>query len=153
MVQPLRASWRNGSDADEGEAAFYDLVIIGGGPAGLAPPSTARRRGCERCWSSPARPAGRRGQAPASKTTSLSQRLSGADLARRATVQARRFGAEIVTTQEWSKSADEPYRTPPLRRHRAPLFRVLIASGMEVRRLEAPGIADLEGAASTMGPP
>ena len=49
---------------------FYDLIVIGGGPGrASAPPCTAPRRGCARCWSSAPRPAARPGRARGSRTT------------------------------------------------------------------------------------
>ena len=47
---------------------FYDLIVIGGGPAS-APRCTARPRGCARCWSSEPPPAARPGRARGSRTT------------------------------------------------------------------------------------
>ena len=52
---------------------FYDLIVIGGGPAGLAPRCTAPPRGCAPCWSSAPPPAGRPGRARGSKTTWVSR--------------------------------------------------------------------------------
>ncbi len=58
-------------------ADFYDLIIIGGGPA-WALPCTARPRDCARSWSSGPRPAARRGRARGSRTTSASRTESRA---------------------------------------------------------------------------
>jgi thioredoxin reductase (NADPH) len=74
--------------------------------------------------------------------------ISGADLARRAAAQAKKFGAEILTAQDVTgiERAD-PYRTVRLSDgSELSCYAVLIASGMEVRQLEAPGIASLVGA-------
>ncbi len=48
--------------------SFYDLIVIGGGPA-LAPPCTGRPRACGRCWSSAPPRAARPVRAPGSRTT------------------------------------------------------------------------------------
>ena len=58
-------------------ADFYDLIIIGGGPA-WAPPCTARPRDCARSWSSAPPLAARRGRARGSRTTWASRTASPA---------------------------------------------------------------------------
>jgi thioredoxin reductase (NADPH) len=74
--------------------------------------------------------------------------VSGADLARRATMQAKRFGAEILTAQDVVEiRRNDPYRTVKLSDgSELSCFAVMIASGMEVRRLEVPGVEELVGA-------
>jgi thioredoxin reductase (NADPH) len=74
--------------------------------------------------------------------------LSGADLAHRATTQARRFGAELLSAQEvvGIERAD-PYKTVRLADgSELSCYAVLYTAGMEVRELDAPGVADLVGA-------
>ena len=73
--------------------------------------------------------------------------ISGADLARRATAQAKRFGAEIVSAQDVTCiRRNDPYRVVVLSDDsELNCYAVLVASGMEVRRLEAPGVAELVG--------
>src|SRR5262249_47044983 len=70
------------------------------------------------------------------------------DLARRATLQARRFGAEIVSAQDVVEiRRRDPYRIAVLSDgSELSAYAILIASGMQVRRLDAPGVADLVGA-------
>ena len=74
--------------------------------------------------------------------------LSGADLARRATSQATRLGAEILTAQEvTSIRADGSYRYVELADGtELSCHAIVIASGVSVRMLEAPGIDGLNGA-------
>jgi thioredoxin reductase (NADPH) len=74
--------------------------------------------------------------------------ISGARLARLATQQARNFNAEIVATQEvLSITRDDPYRIVALSDGSTlRCYVVVVASGMEVRRLDVPGVEKLEGA-------
>jgi thioredoxin reductase (NADPH) len=76
--------------------------------------------------------------------------LSGGDLARRAVVQARRFGVEILAPQEAVGVRTEgPYRIIKLADDsEISCHALMIASGVQWRRLEAPGIDRLQGAAS-----
>jgi thioredoxin reductase (NADPH) len=74
--------------------------------------------------------------------------LSGADLARRAVVQAQRFGVEILSPQEAVNLRTEgPYRIIKLAdRNEISCHALMIATGVQWRRLEAPGIDRLQGA-------
>jgi thioredoxin reductase (NADPH) len=74
--------------------------------------------------------------------------LSGADLARRATAQATRLGAEILTAVEATKvRVDDPYRYVELSDGTELACRALIAAtGVNVRRLRAPRVEELTGA-------
>jgi thioredoxin reductase (NADPH) len=74
--------------------------------------------------------------------------VSGVELARRAAAQAKRFGAEILAAQDVVEiQRKDPYRIAKLLDgSELSCYAVLIASGMEVRRLEVPGIDELVGA-------
>jgi thioredoxin reductase (NADPH) len=74
--------------------------------------------------------------------------VSGADLARRATAQAKRFGAEVLTAREVTKvRVDGPYRLATLDDgSELACYALLLACGMQVRRLEVPGVEALTGA-------
>jgi thioredoxin reductase (NADPH) len=74
--------------------------------------------------------------------------LSGADLARRAVVQAQRFGVEILSPQEAvSVRTEGPYRIVKLADgSEISCHALLVATGVQWRRLEAPGIEKLQGA-------
>jgi len=79
--------------------------------------------------------------------------LSGGDLARRAVVQAQRFGVEILSPQEAVGIRTEgPYRIIKLADgNEISCHALMIATGVQWRRLEAPGIDRCRGRASTMG--
>jgi thioredoxin reductase (NADPH) len=127
----------------------YDLTIIGAGPAGLAAAVNAASEGLRTVVVEAVAPGGQAG------TTSMIENylgfpngISGSELATRAVVQARRFGAELLLARPLTGvSADGPGYVAELSdgtllRGRAVLF----ASGIEWRRLDVPGIDDLLGA-------
>jgi thioredoxin reductase (NADPH) len=74
--------------------------------------------------------------------------LSGGDLTRRAVAQAMRFGAEILTPQQATKArAEGPYRIITLADgSEVSCHAVLIATGVQWRKLNVPGIESLQGA-------
>lgn len=127
---------------------FYDLVVIGCGPAGLANAVYAASEGLRTLAVEQSAPGGQAG------TSSLIENylgfpagLTGADLARRAVAQARRFGAELLTAQEAvGIRREDPYRIVRLADgSEVACHAVVIATGMAVRRLEVPGIGALSG--------
>ncbi|MEO8562471.1 MAG: FAD-dependent oxidoreductase [bacterium] len=127
---------------------FYDVIVIGGGPAGLANAVYAASEGL-RTVLVESRAAG--GQAG---TSSLIENylgfpagVTGADLAQRATMQARRFGAELLTGQEVvSLRREDPYRIVVLADGTELTgYSVVITTGMSARTLDAPGIEALHG--------
>ena len=127
----------------------YDLAIVGAGPAGLAAAVNAASEGLRTLVIEAVAPGGQAG------TTSMIENLlgfpngiSGSELATRAVVQARRFGAELLLARPLAGvSADGPGYTAALSdgtliRGRA----LLLASGVQWRRLDIPGIDELLGA-------
>ncbi len=128
---------------------FYDLVIVGGGPAGLAAAVYAASEGLRTVLVERAAPGGQAGTSSRIENyLGFPGGLSGADLARRASAQARRFGAEILTTQEVvAVERDEPYQRVKLADGPdLSCYAVLFAPGMEVRPLDVPGVSELVGA-------
>ena len=80
---------------------FYDMVIVGGGPGGLAAAVYGASEGLTTVIVERHAPGGQAGTSSRIENyLGFPSGLSGADLARRATVQARRFGVEILTPQE-----------------------------------------------------
>ena len=128
---------------------FYDLIIVGGGPAGLAA-AVYGASGGMRTTLIEMHSAG--GQAGASARIEnylgFPNGLSGADLARRATAQATRFGAEILTTQEVAQiRVEDPHRYVTLKDGtELSCLALLIATGVSVRTLDVPGIEAVTGA-------
>ncbi len=79
----------------------YDLVIVGGGPAGLAAAVYGASEGLRTVMVEREAPGGQAGQSSLIENyLGFPAGLSGSDLARRATDQARRLGAELLTVQD-----------------------------------------------------
>ena len=82
-------------------AQSYDLIIVGGGPAGLAAAVYGASEGLRTVIVEREAPGGQAGlSARIENYLGFPSGLSGSDLARRAVVQATRFGAEILAPQE-----------------------------------------------------
>ena len=130
-------------------AAFYELVVVGGGPAGLAAAVYGASEGLRTLLIERDAPGGQAGTSSQIENyLGFPNGISGADLARRATSQARRFGAEIISAQDVVEiRRNDPYRTAVLADgSEIPAYAILVAPGMQVRQLDAPGVADLVGA-------
>jgi thioredoxin reductase (NADPH) len=144
---PLELAGRLGFPT-HAELDFYDLVIVGGGPAGLAAAVYGASEGLRTVLVERAAPGGQAGQSSRIENyLGFPNGLSGADLARRAHDQARRFGAELLTVQEVTGlEARGPQRVVTLAGGgELAGHSVLVATGVAYRRLDAPGVAELEG--------
>jgi thioredoxin reductase (NADPH) len=128
---------------------FYDLIVVGGGPAGLAAAVYGASEGVHTLLIERETPGGQAGtSARIENYLGFPQGLSGADLARRATAQASRFGAEILSAQEVvSIGVRDPYRVVTLADGSELACRALVvATGVSIRELEVPGIKAVTGA-------
>ncbi len=128
---------------------FYDLIIIGGGVAGLAGAVYGASEGLRTILVERSAPGGQAGTSSKIENyLGFPSGVSGAELARRAAIQAKRFGAEIITAQEAVEiRREDPYRKVILADGTELTgYAVLISPGMEVRRLEAEGCDALLGA-------
>jgi thioredoxin reductase (NADPH) len=128
---------------------FYDLLIVGGGPTGLAAAVYGGSEGLRTVLLEVETTGGQAGTSAAIENyLGFPSGLSGADLARRATAQAKRFGAEVLTaTEVRAIRADGPYRVATLADGtELPCYALLVATGMQVRRLDVPGVDGLTGA-------
>lgn len=127
---------------------FYDVVIIGGGPAGLAAAVYGTSEGLKTLLVEQSATGGQAGTSSRIENyLGFPSGLSGADLAQRATAQALRFGTEILSAQEVvGVRREDPYRVVKLKDgSEISCKAVVIASGMTVRMLDVPGIEKLLG--------
>jgi thioredoxin reductase (NADPH) len=131
------------------ETNFYDLAIVGGGPAGLAAAVYGASEGLHTVMIEREAPGGQAGMSSRIENyLGFPSGLSGGDLARRAVVQAKRFGVEILSPQEaLSVRSEGPYRILKLAdESEISCHALMIATGVQWRRLDAPGIDRLQGA-------
>jgi thioredoxin reductase (NADPH) len=127
----------------------YDLVVVGGGPAGLAAAVYGASEGLRTVMVEREAPGGQAGQSSRIENyLGFPAGLSGSDLARRATDQARRLGAELLTVREAVRLRVEgAARLVELSGGGAlSASCVIVASGVSYRQLDTPGFAELTGA-------
>jgi thioredoxin reductase (NADPH) len=127
----------------------YDLVVVGGGPAGLAAAVYGASEGLKTVMVEREAPGGQAGQSSRIENyLGFPAGLSGSDLARRATDQARRLGAELLTVQEAvGLRAEGAGRLVELSGGGVlSASCVLVASGVSYRQLDTPGFPELTGA-------
>lgn len=127
----------------------YDLVIVGAGPAGLAAAVYGASEGLRTVVVEREAPGGQAGQSSRIENyLGFPTGLSGSDLAKRATDQARRLGAELLTIEEVvAVRAEGSGRIVELDGGRTLSANcVLVASGVSYRQLDSPGFRELTGA-------
>jgi thioredoxin reductase (NADPH) len=128
---------------------FYDLAIVGGGPAGLAAAVYGASEGLRTVMIEREAPGGQAGLSSRIENyLGFPSGLSGADLAFRAVAQARRFGVEILSPQDVvGLRIDGPYRFIKLADGaEISCNALLLAMGVQWRSLDVPGIERLQGA-------
>jgi len=127
---------------------FYDLLIVGGGPSGLAAAVYGASEGLKTVLIEREAPGGQAGTSSRIENyLGFPAGLSGSDLARRAVDQARRFEVEILTPQEVSAvRAEHPYRIVTLSDGtEISCYALIITTGVDYRKLDAPGVERLTG--------
>jgi len=131
------------------QTQFFDLVIVGGGPAGLAAAVYGGSEGLKTVIVERDAPGGQAGLSSRIENyLGFPSGLSGTDLARRAVAQARRFGTEILAPQEVTNVRSEgPYRIVTLADgSELSCHAMMIATGVQWRKLKVPGMERLQGA-------
>lgn len=128
---------------------FYDLAIVGGGPAGLAAAVYGASEGLHTVIVEREAPGGQAGMSSRIENyLGFPTGLSGGDLARRAVVQAQRFGVEILSPQQAvSVRTEGSYRIIKLGDgSEISCHALMVATGVQWRRLEGVGVDKLQGA-------
>src|SRR5687768_14879201 len=128
---------------------FYDMVVIGSGPAGLAAAVYAGSEGLKCIVIEKAAPGGQAGSSPKIENyLGFPTGISGDDLTRRAVSQAKRFGVEILSAQEAKRVfVKDEYRIIQLGDEtEISCHAVLIATGASFHTLKMPGADALTGA-------
>jgi thioredoxin reductase (NADPH) len=127
---------------------FYDLIIVGGGPAGLAAAVYGGSEGLRTVLIERDAPGGQAGTSSMIENyLGFPRGLSGADLARRATVQAKRFNVEILMAEAVELRIDGSYRYVRLSDgSELSCHALLLATGVHLRTLDVPGVRELAGA-------
>src|SRR5262245_33260209 len=131
------------------ESDFYDLVIVGSGPSGLAAAVYGASEGLRTVMIEREAPGGQAAQSSSIENyLGFPAGLTGADLTRRGVAQAKRFGVEILAPQEATRvRVDGPYKIVELANGtEIRCHALLIATGVQWRKLEVPGIERLHGA-------
>jgi thioredoxin reductase (NADPH) len=129
---------------------FYDLVVVGAGPAGLACAVYGASEGLKVLLVEQNAPGGQAGTSSMIENyLGFPNGVTGADLARRAATQARRFGTEIlVGNSVTGLRREDPYRIVELSNGtEVACHALMLSSGMAaVKELEVPGAEKLVGA-------
>lgn len=131
------------------ERPFYDLIIVGGGPSGLAAAVYGASEGLKTVLIEREAPGGQAGTSSRIENyLGFPAGLSGADLSQRAVAQARRLEVEILTPQEVAEvRVENPYRVIRLGDGtEISCHALLITTGVSYRKLDMPGIERLAGA-------
>ncbi len=133
----------------EARQPFYDMIIIGGGPAGLAAAVYGASEGLQTVVIEKEGVGGQAGMsARIENYLGFPKGLSGADLARRAATQAKRLGAEILTARAVNAVRTEPpyHFVEMAGGSELSCYALLVATGVDVRTLDVPGVEQLTGA-------
>jgi thioredoxin reductase (NADPH) len=149
LVQPTQAELAANVGLSTAPAAdFYDLVVVGGGPAGLGAAVYGASEGLRTVLMEERATGGQAGQSSRIENyLGFPDGVSGAQLTERARRQAVKFGAELLTTRKVTGlgvhgSARVLHFDDGTS---VAAHSVILATGVSYRLLDAPGLADLTG--------
>jgi thioredoxin reductase (NADPH) len=127
---------------------FYDLIVIGGGPAGLGAAVYGASEGLRTVLVERTATGGQAGQSSRIENyLGFPDGVSGAQLTDRARRQATKFGAEVLTTRDvvGLEVCGSARRVTFADGTSIDAHTVILATGVSYRRLEAPGLSDMTG--------
>jgi thioredoxin reductase (NADPH) len=126
---------------------FYDLVVVGAGPAGLAAAVYGASEGLRTLVIEPEAPGGQAGSSSRIENyLGFPSGVTGTELGRRAHTQASRFGAEFVVQRAVDLRIDGQYRFVKLADGReVSSHTVVLSPGVQYRKLDVPGAERLAG--------
>ncbi len=126
---------------------FYDMVVVGAGPAGLAAAVYGASEGLKTIVIEPLAPGGQAGTSSRIENyLGFPTGITGGELGRRAHIQASRFGAEFLSQRATGLRVDGQYRFIQLTDGREVASHiVLLATGVQYRMLSIPGAERLTG--------
>lgn len=133
----------------QAEKPFYDLIVVGAGPSGLAAAIYGGSEGLKTLLIEKDALGGQAGTAPQiDNYLGFPVGLSGDDLTRRAVAQTKKFGVEILIPQEVkSIRVEGPYRFVTLGDGtEIGAYSILVATGVSYRKLGIPSVDQLTGA-------
>ncbi len=128
---------------------FYNLIIVGGGPAGLGAAVYSGSEGLKTLMIESEAVGGQAGTSSRIENyLGFPNGISGSELARRAATQAKKFGVEILTAQRVEHvRVEDPYRYVTLGDGtQLSCHALLVATGVNTRQLDQPGVKDFSGA-------
>ena len=127
---------------------FYDLIVIGGGPAGLGAAVYGASEGLRTVLVERTATGGQAGQSSRIENyLGFPDGVSGAQLTDRARRQASKFGAEVLTTRDVTALEDNGSARSVRFDDGTTIdaHAVILATGVSYRQLAAPGLGDMTG--------
>jgi thioredoxin reductase (NADPH) len=149
LVQPTSTELANKVGLrTQAQQEFYDVVVVGAGPAGLAAGVYGASEGLRTLVVESAAPGGQAGSSSRIENyLGFPEGLSGEELAKRAYLQANRLGAEFLTQRVKCIRSENQYRIIEMADGQEVTCHVcLIATGVDYCKLDVPGADQLSGA-------